>query len=114
LLKGIGIGVGHKADCQGNKAKANASEVKMLRMVNISSEHVDEKSRDVSNNAHSQLDEENIIEDITLGRGDGGKLSRSLTQIVIPADPNHPPYPPSNFISYKLIPCPKSFLLSVC
>ena len=68
LLKGIGIGVGHKAaGRQGNKTKAKASDVipKMLKMVNISSEHVDEKSRDVSNSPHSQEYEEKIIEDIT-------------------------------------------------
>ena len=76
LLKGIGVGVGYKAaGCQGNKAKAKASDMipKMLKMVNISSEHVDEKSRDVSNNAHSQEDEENITEAITTEQGDKEK-----------------------------------------
>jgi hypothetical protein len=74
LLKGIGISVGHKAaGYQGNKAKAIASDMipKMLKTVNISSEHVDEKSRD---NAHSQENEENIIEEITTSeRGDKEK-----------------------------------------
>ena len=68
LLKGIGIGVGHKtAGCQGNKAKAKASDVipKMLKMVNISSEHVEEKSHEVSDNVNSQENEGNIIEEIT-------------------------------------------------
>ena len=61
LLKGIGT------------VKAKASDVipKMLKMVNISSEHVDEKSWDVSNNAYSQENEENIIKEIsTSGQGD--------------------------------------------
>ena len=55
LLKGIGT------------VKAKASDVipKMLKMVNKSSEHVDEKSRDISNNANSQDNEESIIEEIT-------------------------------------------------
>ena len=78
LLKGIGIGVGHKAaGRQGNKTKAKASDVipKMLKMVNISSEHVDEKSREVSNNAHLQENEENVIEVITTSElGDKEKV----------------------------------------
>ena len=77
LLKGIGIGVGHKtAGCQGDKAKAKTSDVipKTLKMVDISSEHVDEQSRDVSNNTHSQENEGKIIEEIsTSDQGDKEK-----------------------------------------
>ena len=76
LLRGIGIGVGHKvAACQGDKPKAKASDVipKMLKMANISSEHVDEKSRDTSNKAHSQESEENITEETTSEQGDKEK-----------------------------------------
>ena len=68
----------------------------MLKMVNISSERVDEKSRDESNIAYSQENEENVIEEIaTLGKETKKKMSRSQIQIVIPTDLNHPPYPPS-------------------
>jgi hypothetical protein len=64
LLKGIGT------------VKAKASDVipKMLKMVNISSEHVDEKSRDISNNPYSQENDGNFIEEITTsGQGDKEK-----------------------------------------
>ena len=77
LFKGIGIGVGYKVGgFQGNKAKAKPSDVipKMLKMGNFSSEYLDEKSQDIPNNAHSQENEENIIEEITtMEQGDKEK-----------------------------------------
>jgi hypothetical protein len=63
LLRGVGIGVGldrpKTADDQRSKAKARASDV-IPSMLKMSSEQVDEKSREISNNAG---DEKNDIEE---------------------------------------------------
>ena len=67
FLKGIGIGVSQKAaGCHGDKAKAKAIDVipNMSKMDNVSSEDVDEKSRDAPNNAPLKENEENVIEEI--------------------------------------------------
>ena len=72
LFKGIDIGVGldrrKTPSDQESKAKARmrASDViQNMPAVDIPSEQVDHKSRDVSNNARSQEDEKSVIEETT-------------------------------------------------
>ena len=71
LLRGVGMSTGldrRKTTCgQGSKAKGRASDVtpSVLKMVNMSSEQVDEKSHDLSNNECPPGDEKNEIEEST-------------------------------------------------